>query len=86
MSFGNLRLGLGLGGLFPLMLSSAMDIDSDNGPLISGVCVIGSSIGIQIASFGTGVWANLASLTTAFWLIPISALWLWGIFVGAKQN
>lgn len=77
MSWGNFLIGLGLGGLFPLMLSSAMDIDSDKGPLISGVCVIGSSIGVQTASFGTGLWAHFASITTAFWMIPIGALWLW---------
>lgn len=77
MSWGNFLLGFGLGGLFPLMLSCAMDIDSDKGPLISGVCVIGSSIGVQTASFGTGLWAHFASITTAFWIIPIGALWLW---------
>lgn len=86
MSFGNLLLGLGLGGLFPLMLSSAMDIDSDNGPLISGVCVIGSSVGVQLASFGTGFWANFAQLTTAFWVIPISALWLWAMIWGYSRH
>lgn len=77
MSVGNFLVGLGLGGLFPLMLSSAMDIDSDNGPLISGVCVIGSSIGVQVASFGTGFWASYAPLVTAFWVIPMGAVWLW---------
>ncbi|NCP64871.1 MAG: MFS transporter [Paraglaciecola sp.] len=77
MSVGNLLLGLGLGGLFPLLLSSAMDIDSDKGPVLSGVCVIGSSIGVQIASFGTGFWAHFAPLTTAFWTVPIGAVWLW---------
>ena len=77
MAFGNLLVGLGLGGLFPLMLSAAMDIDSDNGPLISGVCVIGSSIGVQVASFGTGFWASYAPLSTAFWVIPLGGLWLW---------
>jgi fucose permease len=86
MSFGNLLLGLGLGGLFPLMLSSAMDIDSDNGPLISGVWVIGSSIGVQLASFGTGFWANLTALTTAFWVIPISAVWLWVMVLGYSRQ
>ncbi|KXI28561.1 MFS transporter [Paraglaciecola hydrolytica] len=79
MACGNLLVGLGLGGLFPLMLSSAMDIDSDNGPIISGVCVIGSSIGVQLASFGTGFWANFAPITTAFWIIPIGAVWLWAM-------
>jgi FHS family glucose/mannose:H+ symporter-like MFS transporter len=79
MSVGNLLIGLGLGGLFPLMLSSAMDIDSDNGPLISGVCVIGSSVGVQLASFGTGFWASFVPLTTAFWVIPLAALWLWAM-------
>ena len=86
MAFGNLLVGLGLGGLFPLMLSCAMDIDSDNGPLISGVCVIGSSIGVQIASFGTGLWATFAPLTTAFWMIPIGALWLWAMAWGYSRQ
>lgn len=76
MSLGNLLVGLGLGGLFPLMLSIAMDIDSDKGPILSGICVIGSSVGVQLASFGTGFWASFASLNTAFWTIPIGALWL----------
>ncbi|EKE77848.1 MFS transporter [Gallaecimonas xiamenensis] len=79
MSLGNLLVGLGLGGLFPLMLSSAMDIDSDKGPVLSGLCVIGSSIGVQLASFGTGLWANYAPLTVAFWTIPIGAAWLWAM-------
>ncbi|WP_417362550.1 MFS transporter [Gallaecimonas pentaromativorans] len=77
MSMGNLLVGLGLGGLFPLMLSAAMDIDSDKGPVLSGICVIGSSIGVQLASFGTGLWANFAPLATAFWTIPLGAAWLW---------
>ncbi|WP_115718354.1 MFS transporter [Gallaecimonas mangrovi] len=77
MSFGNFLVGLGLGGLFPLMLSAAMDIDSDKGPLLSGICVIGSSTGVQMASFGTGLWANYAPLATAFWTIPLGASWLW---------
>lgn len=76
MSLGNMLVGLGLGGLFPLMLSSAMDIDSDKGPILSGVCVIGSSIGVQLASFGTGFWASFSPLTTAFWTVPLGALWL----------
>jgi MFS transporter, FHS family, glucose/mannose:H+ symporter len=76
MSLGNLLVGLGLGGLFPLMLSTAMDIDSDNGPILSGICVIGSSIGVQIASFGIGFWASYSPLTTAFWTVPVGAIWL----------
>jgi len=68
---GNLLLGLGLGGLFPLMLSAAMNIDSDNGPVLSGIAIIGNSTGVQVASFSTGLWANFAPLTTAFWVIPI---------------
>lgn len=86
MSAGNFLVGLGLGGLFPLMLSNAMDIDSHNGPLISGVCVIGSSIGVQLASFGTGLWASFAPLTTAFWVIPIGALWLWLMVWGYSRQ
>ena len=76
MSLGNLLVGLGLGGLFPLMLSTAMDIDSDKGPILSGMCVIGSSVGVQLASFGTGFWASYAPLTTAFWTLPIGAVFL----------
>ncbi|MBU3018568.1 MFS transporter [Paraglaciecola agarilytica] len=79
MSWGNFMLGLGLGGLFPLMLSAAMDVDSDKGPIISGLCVIGSSIGVQVASFSTGLWAHYAPLVTAFWVIPIGGAWLWAM-------
>lgn len=74
---GNLLLGLGLGGLFPLMLSAAMNIDSDNGPVLSGIAIIGNSTGVQVASFSTGLWANFAPLTTAFWVIPIGGCLLW---------
>ncbi len=74
---GNLLLGLGLGGLFPLALSAAMNIDSDNGPVLSGIAIIGNSTGVQVASFSTGLWANFVPLTTAFWVIPIGGCVLW---------
>lgn len=74
---GNLLLGLGLGGLFPLMLSAAMNIDSDNGPVVSGIALIANAIGVQVASFSAGLWANFAPLTTAFWVIPIAGCVLW---------
>lgn len=74
---GNLLLGLGLGGLFPLMLSAAMSIDSDNGPVVSGIALIANAIGVQVASFSAGLWANFAPLTTAFWVIPIAGGMLW---------
>ncbi|WP_420934287.1 MFS transporter [Alteromonas sp. A081] len=74
---GNLLLGLGLGGLFPLMLSAAMNIDSDNGPVVSGIALIANAIGVQVASFSAGLWANFAPLTTAFWVIPIAGGVLW---------
>ncbi|ALM92658.1 MULTISPECIES: MFS transporter [Alteromonas] len=77
MGAGNLLLGLGLGGLFPLMLSAAMNIDSDNGPVLSGICIIGNSTGVQVASFSTGLWANYVPLTTAFWVIPMGGCILW---------
>ncbi|WKE64091.1 MFS transporter [Gallaecimonas kandeliae] len=76
LSTGNLLLGLGLGGLFPLLLSSAMDMDSDKGPVLSGLISIGASLGVQAASFGTGLWAHYAPLATAFWTLPLGALWL----------
>ena len=74
---GNLFLGLGLGRLFPLMLSAAMNIDSQNGPVLSGICIIGNSTGVQVASFSTGLWANYVPLTTAFWVIPMGGCVLW---------
>ena len=74
---GNLLLGLGLGGLFPLMLSAAMNIDSDNGPVVSGIALIANAIGVQVASFSAGLWANFVPLTTAFWVIPIAGGVLW---------
>jgi len=77
MGAGNLLLGLGLGGLFPLMLSAAMNIDNDNGPVLSGICIIGNSTGVQVASFSTGLWANYVPLTTAFWVIPLGGGVLW---------
>jgi FHS family glucose/mannose:H+ symporter-like MFS transporter len=82
---GNLLLGLGLGGLFPLMLSAAMNIDSDNGPVLSGICIIGNSTGVQVASFSTGLWANYAPLTTAFWVIPMGGCILWLATLGYSR-
>ncbi|QJR80804.1 MFS transporter [Alteromonas pelagimontana] len=77
IGIGNLILGLGLGGLFPLILSAAMSIDADKGPVLSGISIIGNSLGVQLASFSTGVWANFASLGEAFWVIPMAGAWLW---------
>lgn len=74
---GNLLLGLGLGGLFPLALSAAMNIDSDNGPVLSGIAIIGNSTGVQVSSFSTGLWANFVPLSTAFWVIPVGGCLLW---------
>ncbi|RDV24883.1 MFS transporter [Alteromonas aestuariivivens] len=67
----NLLFGLGLGGLYPLVLSAAMNIDSEKGPVLSGVSIIGNSLGVQTASFSIGLWANYAPITQAYWVIPI---------------
>lgn len=74
---GSLLLGLGLGGLFPLMLSAAMSISPEKGPVLSGICIIGNATGVQVASFATGWWASVVPLTTAFWVIPLAGVWLW---------
>lgn len=76
LALGNLLLGLGVGALFPLMLSTAMDLDSDNGPVLSGIASIGSSIGFQFAGLLTGVWAQQAGIAQAFWLVPLASIWL----------
>jgi fucose permease len=81
ISMGNLLLGLGLGGLFPLMLSAAMNIDSGKGPLLSAICVMGNALGVQVASFATGFWANYSGILTAYWVIPMSGVLLW-VFAG----
>lgn len=76
LMLGNLLLGLGVGGLFPLMLATVMDIDSDNGPVLSGVASIGSSIGFQFAGLATGLWAQQAGILQAYWLVPLACGWL----------
>lgn len=76
LAAGNLALGLGVGGLFPLMLSTAMDMDNDNGPVLSGIASIGNSIGFQLAGVLTGVWAQQSGILTAFWIIPLAAGWM----------
>jgi MFS transporter, FHS family, glucose/mannose:H+ symporter len=76
LSSGNLLLGLGLGGVYPLLLSTAMDLDARNGPVLSGLSNIGGSLGCQLAGLGTGLWANVAGIGTAFWMLPLVALWL----------
>lgn len=83
---GNLLLGLGLGGLFPLALSAAMNIDSDNGPVLSGISIIGNSTGVQVASFSTGLWANFAPLSTAFWVLPLCGCVLWVASFGYSRK
>lgn len=85
MGAGNLLLGLGLGGLFPLMLSAAMSIDDKKGPVLSGISIIGNSTGVQVASFSTGLWANYVPLTLAFWVIPIAGGWLWLAALGYSR-
>lgn len=74
---GNLFLGLGLGGLFPLVLSAAMNLDSTKGPLLSGITILGNATGVQAVSLGTGAWAEFSTISTAFWSISGSALLLW---------
>lgn len=73
---GNFLLGLGVGGLFPLMLATAMDLDSDNGPVLSGIASIGSSIGFQFAGLFTGLWAQQAGILQAYWIVPLACGWL----------
>ena len=76
LALANLALGLGIGGLFPLMLSTAMDLDADNGPLLSGLANIGTSIGFQFAGLVTGVWAQQAGIVQAFMMVPLACGWL----------
>ena len=76
LSLGNLLLGLGLGGVYPLLLSTAMDLDADNGPVLSGLSNIAGSLGCQLAGLGTGLWAQQAGIGQAFWMLPLLALWL----------
>lgn len=76
LSAGNLLLGLGLGGVYPLLLATAMDLAPQQGPVLSGLSNIGGSLGCQLAGLGTGLWANAAGIGTAFWMLPLVALWL----------
>ena len=76
LGLANFLLGLGLGALFPLLLATAMDLDPQNGAVLSGLANIGGSVGCQVAALGTGLWAQSAGIGTAFWLLPISACWL----------
>lgn len=74
---GNLLLGLGLGGLFPLVLSAAMNIDSEKGPLLSGITILGNALGVQLVSLGTGAWAGIVSIEVAYWSVSMAAVLLW---------
>jgi fucose permease len=76
VALGNLALGLGIGGLFPLMLSTVMDLDADNGPVLSGLASIGTSVGFQFAGLATGIWAQHAGIGQAFLLVPLACGWL----------
>lgn len=78
LALGNFLLGLGLGGVYPLLLSTAMDLDADNGPVLSGLSNIAGSLGCQLAGLGTGLWAQQAGIGQAFWLLPLLAVWLLG--------
>lgn len=79
LALANFMLGLGLGGLFPLLLATAMDLDPQNGAVLSGLANIGGSVGCQIAALGTGLWANSAGIGTAFWLVSMAAGWLFAM-------
>lgn len=74
---GNFLLGLGLGGLFPLVLSAAMNIDSEKGPLLSGITILGNALGVQLVSLGTGAWAGIVSIEVAYWSVSMAAVLLW---------
>jgi fucose permease len=76
LGLGNLLLGLGIGAIFPLMLATVMDLDSDNGPVLSGIASIGSAVGFQFAGLLTGLWAGQAGIVNAFWLVPLASIWL----------
>jgi fucose permease len=76
LALGNFLLGLGLGGVYPLLLSTAMDLDADNGPVLSGLSNIAGSLGCQLAGLGTGLWAQQAGIAQAFWILPLLAGWL----------
>jgi FHS family glucose/mannose:H+ symporter-like MFS transporter len=76
LAISNLLLGLGLGGIYPLLLSSAMDLDPDNGPVLSGLSNIAGSLGCQVVGLGTGLWAQAQGIGTAFWLVPMVGAWL----------
>ena len=86
LAIGNLLLGLGLGGIYPLLLSSAMDLDPDNGPVLSGLSNIAGSLGCQVVGLGTGLWAEVQGIGTAFWLVPIVATWLCIAAFGFSQH
>ncbi|HEX5793765.1 MAG TPA: MFS transporter [Rheinheimera sp.] len=73
---GNFALGIGIGGLFPLLLSTAMDLDAENGPVLSGLANIGTSVGFQFAGLVTGIWAQHAGIVQAFMLVPLACGWL----------
>jgi hypothetical protein len=76
LAIGNLLLGLGLGGIYPLLLASAMDLDPENGPVLSGLSNIAGSLGCQVVGLGTGLWAQAQGIGTAFWLVPMVGAWL----------
>lgn len=76
LALGNLLLGLGLGAVYPLLLSTAMDLDEHNGPVLSGLSNIAGSLGCQLAGLGTGLWAQQAGIGQAFWMLPLLAVWL----------
>ncbi|PPC76299.1 MFS transporter [Pokkaliibacter plantistimulans] len=86
MQYGNFMLGLGLGGLFPLILSNAMGLDQDSGPILSGIAVISVSIGAQAFSFITGFLAEHLGLKQAYWMIPIGSVWLTLMVLGFSYH
>ncbi len=86
LSLANLLLGLGLGGLYPLLLATAMDMSPEQGPVLSGLSNIAGSLGSQLAGLGIGLWAQAQGLTNAFYFIPLLALWLLGAVWGFSRR
>ncbi|MGV2071154.1 MULTISPECIES: MFS transporter [Rhizobium/Agrobacterium group] len=66
MLLGNVILGAGIGGLFPIFLGRAMDHNPSSSAALSMLMVVSLTLGGQVASFALGALSDRFGVTTAF--------------------
>ncbi len=78
---GCLWLGLGSGGVFPLVLGTTMDRHPESAPTVSGMALFVASFASAVFPLALGSVAGFVGLATAMWLLPALAVTLLGCLI-----